>query len=391
MRYLAIICCIALLIVPVLAQDEELVTVDLSGAFDVTIPESWEVDFQSGTGYFWESEDSTLRVRGYSPFFFVDWSVDNTIEALMEFLVVDVFNTREYDESQVEETTFGEWDGIMYTYEQLDQGRSFERTIMIADGGEGYAFVGYIVPLEGETLNPDDVADLEAAVSSITRRDEYIFYDNTTIPIPDGWAVVDDDNYGIADVALSNGDITVDITFWPRYGDIVGFEQNRDFLGYIYNNSFGDNARYDRSTAEDVRVAGFDGIYFAYNAETLNEFDMYPIGVMTFATQPNNTYLTVDIMATEADIDLDPVYDLLDEVRPGNRNVCPIFTDPGDRIRSRPTVNSELVGETGDSVYIAVAQTIGEDGFVWFDIRDGWMRSDIVFYEVNTCENLPER
>lgn len=390
MRFFVGVGFLLLLIFPVTAQDDELITIQLSGAFDVTVPESWDIVGQNGAGYILETENSTVNIRGYSPLIANLLSLDTTADALMEYVILDVFENREYDSTLVEEASFGEYDGIMMTYEQLEQGQSYERTVMVLEWENDYTFVGHINPLEGETLDSDDVQVLADALSSITQRPEFTFYDNTIIPIPEDWFVFDDDNYGIAHAAFSNGDMVVDITFWPRYGDIAGFEVNRDFLAYIYDNSYGDNAPFVRSETEDTTVAGFDAIYFPYNRETLNTFDMYPIGVISFATQPNNTYLTASIMASDPDADLDPAYDLLDTIRPGNRNVCPLFTDPGDRVRARPTVNSDLVLEADGEVLIAVAQTVGDDGFIWFDVRVGWIRQDVVFYENNTCEDIPE-
>ena len=81
---------------------------------------------------------------------------------------------------------------------------------------------------------------------------------------------------------------------------------------------------------------------------------------------------------------------MLDTFRPGNRLVCPLFADPGVRIRARATTTSDLVRQTDNETLIAISKTTGADGYTWFNVTEGWVRSDVIFFEQNTCRDIPE-
>jgi hypothetical protein len=113
MRFLITIICIIVVFFPVVAQDDT-ETVALSGAFDITIPSNWKFDSQNGVGYFWKTDDSLIRVRTYSPYAQVVFEVEN-MNDLLEFLVVDAFESREFNIDQIETVAFGEYEGLSYT------------------------------------------------------------------------------------------------------------------------------------------------------------------------------------------------------------------------------------------------------------------------------------
>ena len=62
MRYVVVFLYILSSLIPVAAQDKT-ETVPLSGGLDITTPENWTVASQNGTGYFWETGDSHIRIR----------------------------------------------------------------------------------------------------------------------------------------------------------------------------------------------------------------------------------------------------------------------------------------------------------------------------------------
>jgi uncharacterized protein YraI len=69
---------------------------------------------------------------------------------------------------------------------------------------------------------------------------------------------------------------------------------------------------------------------------------------------------------------------------------CTLLAPGNVNVRSAPATSAALVRQipVGQSM-MAVAQTTGRDGFVWWRLRDGnWVRSDVVRAE-DKCQDLP--
>lgn len=393
MKYLCLILLMFLLAVPSLAQDDELVTINLTGAFDISIPASWEVTQKTATGLFWTTGDSQIRIRTYNlntrEFFGVD---DRDLGGMLEWLAVEVLESRSFDAEAITEVEFGDYAGSSYRYEALDQGRRFERQLNMFGLDNEILASGYIDPLEDAEIKAADLTALHAALASITRRDTVRFYDGASFDLSDhDWLIRGEAATGIAGIELSKAPISMRIFYWPRYAVMAGFENPSDFLGFIWNANFAEYGAYDRSKTEAAQVAGFDGIYYAFNSQTLNQREMYGRGVYIFELTSNGSYVSVYIMTDGPDDDYGAIFPVIDSFSAGNRIVCPLFADPGVSIRERPTTNSDRVRQTEDEVLVAEYETTGDDGFRWFNVGEGWIRADVIFFELNTCVGLPVR
>ncbi|MBI5957987.1 MAG: hypothetical protein HY866_04580 [Chloroflexi bacterium] len=390
MRYLIGLFLILMIVMPVAAQgDAE--TVRLSGAYTIEVPSGWFDGRPAGAGYYWKTDASTIRIRTYSPIAQQHWDAVG-IDNLLEYLVVDAYEARSVDDDQIETLQFGEYEGIAYTYEEVNEGRQYMRAIYMYPMVNDFIAVGSVIPNESHDLNDGDVVDMKAALETITLQDTFIFYEETQLDIPEGWQITDDSNTGFALTSFRKEGVAFDLWLWPGYGAVAGFERPADLLAYMYDSNWGTIESFSPSRIETIRVAGFDGALYRFAAQqTVNDQGMYDQGVLAFALLGNHSAFTVHVMTDSPDEPIDAIYEVLDTMQPGNRLVCPLFADPGIRIREEPSTTSALVRETEDETLIAVRQTTGSDGFTWFDVGEGWIRSDVIFYENNTCENIPVR
>jgi hypothetical protein len=390
MRFTVIVLLALLLLVPVAAQDD-LVEIPLSGAYSITVPEDWEVTSYTGAGYYWESDNSTIRIRTYSPSDLVTFEFTDIIGAF-EDLVVNTFGAREFDEDALEAVTIGDYEGFSYTIDELNEGRSYQRILIIVESDNGFSFMGNLLPLEGETVDVADAAAVSDALASIAYHDTFTMYEGTEFELPEGWELLADLNNHFAFATLKKGSVELNIELWPGYGAIAGFEEPAGFLAYAFSNRFEDFAdleSFDRSRMEDTQVAGFDAVQYTYIAEELGPRENYMRAVIAFKLT-NNGIITATARTASMDEPFDVIYEVLDTITPGTRLVCALFADPGIRVRSEPSANSELVRQTEDEVVIALAKTVDSAGYTWFDIGEGWIRSDVIFFEQNACARIPE-
>lgn len=404
MRIVLTLLVVFLLTSPLQAQTN-LQTISLTGAYDIQVPRFWRVpndirqymppavrDYPY-TGIYMTSRDSLIRIRTYSPYFLFARQLDGLyLDEILEWVIIDVFEGRAFDSERITVTEFGDYSGIGYRFEAVEAGTRFEYQFYMYEMRDGSLALGYMRPLQGFDISEIDASDLVHALGTITRRDNYVFADGTEFDISDTtWQIYDEIPTGIARVLLNNGSIILSIHHWPRYAAISGFENVRDFLAYIWSANYSAHGRYDRSSATHVRVSGFDGVFYPFDVATQNHLNMYERGTFVFELTTNNAYVTVDIMTSDRNSEYDDLYAIVDTFRPGNRLVCPLFANPGMTIRTEPTTSSAPVRRTADEVLIAQSQVRGGDGYIWFNIQEGWIRSDVIFYELNTCEGLPTR
>jgi hypothetical protein len=372
----------------VLAQDEALVTMQLGGAFTVEVPEDWQVTEPTESGYFWETADSTIRLRTYSPYVQGIFGLEiGDLPAMMEWFVTEVSETRSFDASLIETVEFGDYEGVSYTYEELIDGNRYLRTVMLYILENDFVVMGNIIPNPGAEPNEDDLAALQAAMATVEMGDTFNFYEGTTLPMPEDWQLLHDANVDFSNVIMTNEDLRFDLILWPSYGAIVGIEEPIDFLAYLFGGEFSELATFRRDNAETTRAIGFDAVWYPIDSERLNADGLYERGVLGFIL-PNNSGITVQITSAAQDEPLDPVFELIDLMTPGTESVCILFADPGTRIRSEPSTNAELVRQTDDERFVGTLQTTDDAGNVWYYMGEGWVRSDVV-YDYNTCADVP--
>jgi hypothetical protein len=387
-RLLLALWLILLLSFSAVAQDEDTVEIQLSGAFYVSIPESWEVESQTGEGYYWNSEDSIIRIRTYSPFtrgFLEDTGVESTLEDL----VVGGYEQRELDNDAIETFEIGDYEAISYTFEQNDEGQRFDRSIIMYEQEDGFIVAGNIRPQGEGSVDEDDLENLIAALETVSRSDVFTFYEGTTVEIPEGWVLTHDANSVFARFYAKKDGVEVRMILWPGYGVIAGFENPLDFLPWAYRGAYDDVEPFDADKLESAEIAGFDASYYEFESGNLNENGVYDRELYTFDIS-NNSNFTVTIVSDNTDDDTDIIFEVLDTLDPGRRFVCPLFADPGIRIRSEPDTNSELVRQTDDETLVAFSTVEDDAGNTWFNVGEGYIRSDVIFYEQNPCDEIPE-
>ena len=366
-------------------------TVSLSGAFTVDVPEDWIIDYYMASGYFWKTDSSNIRIRTYSPWFQRYHEVEDSVAGFMEHLVTNVFETRGFDRAKLETVQFGEHTGIGYTYEEILEGRRFLRAIFLYQLDNGFIVAGYISPISGHDLDENDVASLKAALATVSLQDTFIFYEGTRLDIPERWELSDDINERFAQCSLRTDTVELSIVLWPRYGAMAGLEKPIDFLAYIFNSNFGDIERLNRSKMETTRVAGSDAALYRFSRQTVNAWGAYDRAVIAFNVPTNSSAFTVLISTQTLDEPIDSVYELLDTIQPGSKLVCALFASSGIRIREQPSTSSPVVRQTEREVLVATRKTTDSANYVWFDVGEGWIRSDVIFYENNACAGLPVR
>jgi hypothetical protein len=390
MRFTVIVLLALLLLVPVAAQDD-LVEIPLGGAYAITIPEDWEETENSGNGYYWETDSSIIRIRQYGPVDQIEFGIDG-LEGLLELLAIDIFGARSVDTDAIQAIDFGDYEGVNYTFEEVSEGNRYMRTILAYISDDNFIITGYIRPLSGHDLNEDDVNSMKAALETVVQQDTYIMHEGTQFDIIEGWELTRDYNGDFVITDLTNGTLHIAINLWPGYGAMVGFDEPGGLLAYAFTNgdTFDDYGSFDRSKMGTTRVAGFDAILYTHNADRLNARGTYPRSVIELIL-PNNGVLTAAISSATPDEPIDAVYEVLDIIQPGTQLVCALFADPGIRIRAAASTDSELVRQTEDETLIAVSKTVDSAGNTWFDITEGWVRSDVIYHEQAACAPIPTR
>lgn len=381
----------ALLVVPVAAQ-ENTESLRLSGAFTIEVPENWTIREYSASGYFWTTKDSEIRIRTYSPRF-MDWyEIERQPDRFIEHMVVNIFEVRTFNAAQVESLEFGDYLGLGYTFEDVVEGRRYLRSIFLYQIENDFIVAGYISPLTGYDLNVDDVDAMKRAMETIAIEEEFVFFEGTQFRIGDNWQLTDDINDGwYSASALISKDKTIEIQFllWPGYGAMAGLETPEGFLAWVFNRGFAYLGRFDRANAETIKIAGFDAVLAPLAADKLNAHGTYDRAVIAAVFPTNNTILTALVSTEDREQPLDPIFGVLDTIDAGRIPVCALFASPGIRIREEATTNSPVVRQTTDEVFVATRKTTDSNGYVWFDVGEGWIRSDVIYYENNSCRDVP--
>lgn len=392
MRRLALLICIVLVQAGMgFTQNDDTQTIPLGGAFTITVPDNWEETQNSGNGYYWDTEDSMIRIRLYDLQDKTEFAIPD-LDALLDVLAIGVFGAREIDEDAIESMEFGDYEGIAYEFEEISAGVRYMRQIQGYVADNDFIFGGYIRPKTGLELNEDDVNAMQEALGTIALQDTYIMHEGTQYDIVDGWDLTSDHNGNFVISNVNNGELDLEIALWPGYGAMAGFEDIGGLLNYYYTREafYGFNPPYDSSKLEPVRVAGFDAISYVQNPDRVNDRGTYSRAIIELIL-PNNGVITVIVASNSPDADIEDMYDVLDTIVPGTKLVCGLFAEPGIRIRSEPTTNSELVRTTEQETLIAVSQLKDSAGYTWFDVTEGYVRSDVIFHEQKACQPIPTR
>jgi hypothetical protein len=309
----------------------------------------------------------------------------------MEYLVTETYETREFDPAQVQPVQIGEHQGSSYTYEENVEGNRYFRTIFLYALENGFVMFGTITPVSGHDLNEGDVEDLKTALGTITLQNTFEFYEGTVLAIPEGWQLTHDNNDRVGAVGLKNDTYEFALWLWPGYGAMEGLEQPADFLAYVHDANWSTIESFDPSKLQPVKVAGVDAVLFPYSTQTVNAKGRFDRAVLAFTFSTNNSMFTVQIQSQSLDDSLDPIYEILDTLQPGRKPVCALFADPGIRIRERPDASSAVVRETGEETLVATRQAVDSTNYTWFDVGEGWIRSDVIYHENTSCASLPMR
>jgi hypothetical protein len=378
-----------LLLMALTTVAQESVDTEFSGIFTVTVPEAWDVKQITGEGYYWTTDDSILRIRQYSPAVQELFEI-NDLEAFLEYLVTEAFDMPDFDDDVVSEVSLGDYEGLSYSFEQTEEGNTFTRTVFAYQMEEGFVIAGNIRPQEGGEPNEDELAELQTALPTVQLGDVFNFYEGTVLEIPDDWELTHLTNTVYARIYAKNEGVQMQLILWPGYAAIAGIENVRDFLPWAYDK---DNyeliERFDPDKMQALSIAGVDAQRYDFEPESLNENQSYDRALLVFEL-PNNSAFTAFVTSENPDDSIDNVIDLLDTLVAGRQFVCPLFADPGIRIRSEPDTNSELVRQTDEETLVAFNTTSDDSGNTWFNVGEGYIRSDVIYYEQNPCDDIPE-
>jgi hypothetical protein len=190
-------------------------------------------------------------------------------------------------------------------------------------------------------------------------------------------------------VILTNGTLTAHLELWPGWGGITGLEKSDDFFAYVYEFRYLEIESFQPSKLEAARVAGYEAAFYPVESDRVNTDGLFERGLVSVVL-PNNSAFVTRITTESANEPIESVYEFLDTLDAGTRLVCVLFADPGIRIRQEPATDSPVVRETGDENVIALSTTTDAGGNVWFNVGEGFIRSDVIFYEQNACAGIPE-
>jgi hypothetical protein len=380
-----------LVVVPVFGQSGTQ-TIRLTGLYSIDVPASWKQIGLTEYGVLLDTGKSEIAIDVYDLLRQRGEYGDILVDArdFLEHIVTEKFDARSFDSTSVERDTFDIKTGASYTFQDLDQGRQFERQVTVAD--DFFALiVASIAPLEGDTIDEGDLASLDRILVDVSQADRYSFVDGASFDLTIGsWILWHEAGTGTPNITITDGDVFIDIVYWPRYAAFAGFEDPDERLsGFWFHNKRSEYGSFDPSAVEEGRIAGYDALSYNIRSELLNGIGFYGREYIQFVLPTNQSYVTAEVMTREMDYDYNEALAVLDTFQAGNRVVCPLFADPGINIRALPTTGSDIVRQTDDERPIAVSDTIGEDGYRWFNVREGWIRSDIIFFEINACEGLP--
>ncbi len=390
MRVVMLFTIILLLVMPSISHAQD--TMDLSIAFEVTVPENWMYTGRMTTGAYWETANSLIRIRTHGPHYREWFDTPTELDLFLEYMVTNVYDIRTFDAESIEAISFGDYEGIAYSTEMNEAGNRFERRVMLYMLENDFIVLGYIQPLSGYEVDAEDAAALQTVMATVTARNTARFFEGTELDIPDGWQLWHDQNTVFSLLLLRNGNLIVDIGMRPRYAAIAGFEKPADLLAYMVSgNDTYEIGNWDPNRIEDIRLAGFDGAFFPYETDHLNSLGYFNRAIIMLPLSTNDTVLEVIVSSVALDDSLEPVFDLLDGVRPGHILTCMLYADPGTRIRAEATTTSDIVRTTDEENLIAWGRFTDSAGYDWFDIGEGWIRSDVIYHEYNACQGIPTR
>ncbi|MBW4438215.1 MAG: hypothetical protein KME04_13830 [Pleurocapsa minor GSE-CHR-MK-17-07R] len=374
---------------PLVAQDN-LETVRIAGSLVTEVPRDWDVVSNDGLGYFFETDNSTIRIRKYDILDQQRFEIyEQDSAGIFEWFVTDVYDTREYDPELIVETEIDGQQLLSYTFNQLISAGEYQRTIFVKRLASEFLAVGHIVSKEEGNLEEADVDDLRQAIINIQQDGQFVFLDGTSFSIGDDWGIISDINDAFAEFSVFKGSLNLRVSLWPGYGGITGLDNPVDFLAFIYDGNYRDVEPLNRAEYQDIQIAGFDAAFDPVQPGTLDSSGRYYRGFVSVITPNNGAYFGV-ITSEEIDSDIDPVYEVLDTMQPGRIFVCPLFAEAGIRLREEPSTNAALVRTIEDSETLIATEVVTDSaGFDWFFVGEGYVRSDVIFHEVSACSAIP--
>lgn len=370
------------------AQGDKTETLLMGGGHVITVPVEWQFSHDTGNGFFWETNDSIIRIRHYDLFSQASFEISD-LNGLLDLLVVIAFGEPEIDESAIKPLDFGAYTGIEYAYEASSEGEGFTRLIQAYMADNGFFYAGYIRPISGYDLNQEDVLAMQTALMTITVQDSYRMHEGTQYQIPDGWQLTGDYNgvYGLSSV--SNGELDIELTLWTGFGAVLGFDQFGAVLTY-----FSDGYTFvgfpDMINDEDLHpvwYAGIEGVRYTQYSGIPNDRGTFSRMLMQFNLQ-NNSIIVVSVSSLYADSNLDPIGDILNTLVAGTDVVCGLYAEAGTPIYTHPSTDAEIVRTTDEEDLIAMARQ-QNDALIWFEVAGGYVNTDDVDHDYNSCLPLP--
>jgi hypothetical protein len=379
-----------------------------------TLPRGWTIVENSEDAAQIENSraETVLKFFFYSSEKLQDERIATLAElAEYDFALYDASKEQPFDEDKLKDSEIANLDAMEYMFQGTStQGNPYDITLiyflMPNDNGFGIEVSPTLVDssidfdLVYDVLNTLEVGEggdrVEQTVTEEPTQEqaegtEFVLIDGTLFVLPDGWTVSDGNNASTKFFVNTDGTF-IYLLLEAGVGGMSEFDTPDKYLAYVYKNN------YKNFDSGEVQVAQFGGLPAAtYDFNLPLRSGEAPARMVTILL-PNTNYL-VGYIVPSGDFDdgVQTGLDVLDTVVGSDTVLCFVFAPNGVNLRATPTTSGAVVRKVdsdrnGDTL-IADYVTQDGNGALWFHlvVDNAFARQDVVFYDNNSCGNLPVR
>jgi hypothetical protein len=390
------------------AQSE---TVEFADGTTITLPGGWKIVEETDDYTDVESDRAETSVRFY--FYTAESLADERVDSLEEFAEYD-YNFYDVSEDQpfnarlLRDSTIADEPAVEYTFEATsDDGDKYDIILVyfLTEDGAGLSAEVQSYYIDTDP-NMNAVYDLLDTLSGAQDRrgsnrgerggdtQTISLLDGTTLDIPADWFSTEGNTSDEMLLASLTNDGIIEVRVEAGVGGFAEFDTPEKYLEYIMRNSY--PRQYDRGEVVDSEIAGLDAAQYDFIIEERGEERQVRIIV---AILPNTNAITFFITGTEDfDATLDTAQQIADTMVASDVTFCFVFAPNGVNLRDKASTSGGVVikidsdDENGE-VLTADYGTEDGNGAVWFHVieYDAFVRQDVVFFDNNSCGNLPLR
>jgi hypothetical protein len=383
-----------------------------------TLPRGWTIVENSEDAAQIENSraETVLKFFFYSSEKLQDERIDTPAElAEYDFALYDASQEQPFDEDKLKDSEIANLEAVEYLFQGTStKGTKYDITViyflMPNGGGFGIEVSPTLVDssidfdLVYDVLNTLEVGEGDGSTQTgrqdpteepteeivIAEGTEFVLIDGTTLSLPDGWTGTDGNDASTKFLVAEDGSF-IYLFIEAGVGGMSEFDTPDKYLAYVYKNNY---KNFDSGEVQDTQLGGLPAATYDFNLPLRNGES--PSRMVTILL-PNTNYITAYIVPSgDFDEGVQTGLDILDSVVGSDTVLCFVFAPDGVNLRATPTTSGAVVRKVdndsgnGDTL-IADYVTQDGNGALWFHLVEdnAFARQDVVFYDNNSCGNLP--